>query len=44
MASSGGRPRNVEVSIEKLLEHEIEEISHTGEEKYRKYDFYNNFL
>ena len=37
MASSSGRPRNVEVSIEKLLEHEIEEISHNGEEKYRKY-------
>ena len=36
MASNGARARNVEVSVEKLLEHEIEEISRAGEEKYRK--------
>ncbi|XP_065062754.1 mediator of RNA polymerase II transcription subunit 17-like [Rhopilema esculentum] len=36
MASNGARARSVEVSVEKLLEHEIEEISRAGEEKYRK--------
>ena len=36
MESCGGRARNVNISVEKLLEQEIEEISRTGEEKYRK--------
>lgn len=36
METSGVRARNVEISVEKLLEQEIEEISRSGEEKYKK--------
>ena len=36
MASTGARARSVDVSVEKLLEQEVEEISRSGEEKYKK--------
>eukprot|EP00112_Aurelia_sp_Birch-Aquarium-sp1_P015652 Seg3491.3 transcript_id=Seg3491.3/GoldUCD/mRNA.D3Y31 product="Mediator of RNA polymerase II transcription subunit 17" protein_id=Seg3491.3/GoldUCD/D3Y31 len=36
MASTGPRARSVDVSVEKILEQEVEEISRAGEEKYKK--------
>eukprot|EP00794_Sanderia_malayensis_P020138 gene20138-22111_t len=36
MASNTSRALNIDISVEKMLEQEIEEISRTGEEKYKK--------